>query len=229
MAKTANPKDRNLSDRTGSYIQARDGHNARPSGGKTRGRTIDYQELEDVDLLALIVKEEKKALEALYARYSTAVYSLSVQMLRDSEAAEEVTQDAFFNVWRRASSYKSGRGNVSSWLFSIAHHRAIDEIRKRKRHRQMQVPGVVDIENQPSDDTTDPVRYTTVQFQRGEIEEALVNLGTDQRNVVVLAYYGGLTHSEIAAKLEQPLGTVKTRMRLALKKLREVMAPPVEE
>ena len=208
-------------------MNSRDGH-ANESGEPGGDQTVDYQALPDVDLMARIMEGAKEALETLYDRYSTAVFSFAMHMLRDTGAAEEVTQDAFWNVWRRAASYKSQRGNVSSWLFSIAHHRAIDELRRRKRHQQALVPGEVDMENQPSDDSTDPVRYATVQFQRDLVQDALVVLGPEQREVVVLAYYGGLTHSEIAARLDQPLGTVKTRMRLALKKLRESMTPPVE-
>ena len=198
-------------------------------GGRAAQKVVDYGELEDRDLLDLIVDGAREALETLYDRYSTAIFSLAVQMLRDAGAEEEVTQDAFLNVWRRASSYRSQRGNVSSWLFSIAHHRAIDEIRRRKRHQQARATGEIDLGNLPADDSTDPVRFTMVQFQRGEIQDALVTLGPEQREVVVLAYYGGLTHTEIADKLSQPLGTVKTRMRLALKKLRHVMASPATE
>ena len=154
--------------------------------------------------------------------------SLSMHMLRNPEAAEEVTQDTFFNVWRRASSYKSNRGTFKAWLFSIAHHRAIDELRRRKRDRNI-VQYEVDVENKPSDDTTDPVRYTASRFNLGKVKEALMELRPEQRKVVELAYFGGLTHSEISTKLDQPLGTVKTRMRLALKKLREVLGSQAQE
>ncbi len=187
-----------------------------------------YEGLEDPELLELVKEKNRDALEALYARYGNAIYSLSMHMLRSPQAAEEVTQDTFFNVWRRASSYKPGRGSFKSWLFSIGHHRAIDEIRRRKRDTNV-VQYDTDIEARAADDTTDPVRYTASRFEIGRIKNALMELRPEQRSVVELAYFGGLTHSEISRKLDQPLGTVKTRMRLALKKLREVLGSHARE
>ena len=189
---------------------------------------MKYEGPDDKELLALIVQQDRGSLESLYDRYAGAVYSLAVQMLRDSGAAEEVTQDTFFNVWRRASSYKSGRGSVTAWLFSIAHHRTIDELRRRRRDNT-HVQFGVDLTNKPSNGRDDPLDFATAQFERGQVKDALQVLKPEQRQIVLLAYYGGLTHSEIANYLEQPLGTVKTRMRLALKKLREVLRPHVQE
>ena len=90
---------------------------------------VTYEEKDDGQLVTLIVESDRAALEALYGRYSAPIFSLAMNMLRDQGAAEEVTQDVFFNVWRRASSYREQRGKVTSWLFSIAHHRSIDEVR----------------------------------------------------------------------------------------------------
>ena len=185
--------------------------------------------LEDGELMSLIEEQDREALEALYARYSGPVFSLAMQMLRDAGAAEEVTQDAFFNVWRRASSYRSDRGKVTAWLFSIAHHRVIDEVRRRKRREQAHSSQDVDLLSCLADDSGDPARFAIGRMRRSEIKEALSGLRPEQRDVVILAYYGGLTHSEIAKKLDQPLGTVKTRMRLALKKLRDLMGPQAQE
>ena len=178
--------------------------------------------------MAAIVKRDRTALEALYDRYAGAIYSLSMYMLKQPEAAEEVTQDVFLNVWRRASSYNSERGKLTSWLFSIAHHRAIDELRRRRRDYENVQHGV-DLSNRPTEGGDDPLTYTSLEFERVKLKDALSTLRPEQREVVLLAYFGGFTHSEIAAKLDQPLGTVKTRMRLALKKLREVLGPNVQE
>ena len=183
---------------------------------------------DDKRLMELIVQQDLDALGTLYNRYSNGVYALAMQMLKDSGAAEEVVQDAFHNVWRRAASYHPDRGKVTSWLFSIAHHRAIDEIRRRRRDREHVQHGV-DIANRPSEGRGDPVEYTALSLEGRRIKEALNVLRKEQREIVMLAYYGGFTHSEIAAKLDQPLGTVKTRMRLALKKLREVLGPQPQE
>ena len=187
----------------------------------------DLKDLSDEEILGLIAEQRRDALAELYRRYSTAAYSFAIKILRDPGGAEEVTQDAFFNVWRRAGSYKKGRGKVTAWLFSIVHHRAIDEIRRRNRREQQRSSREVETLDIPSDDSSDPVRFATAQFQRGVLDEALKTLRPEQRAVVELAYFGGLTHTEIAARLEQPLGTVKTRMRLALKKLRETVSRDV--
>jgi RNA polymerase sigma-70 factor (ECF subfamily) len=189
---------------------------------------MSYGDLDDIQLLSMIQQQDRGALEALYDKYGGAVYSLAMRMLSDSGAAQEVTQDTFFNVWRRASSYHSQRGKVTSWLFSIAHHRTIDELRRRRRV-QSQVQDGVDLTNKPSEGADDPVAYATAQYERSQLKDALHTLRVEQREVVELAYFGGLTHSEIAKHLDQPLGTVKTRMRLGLRKLREALGPHVQE
>ena len=190
----------------------------------------DFKDADDAQLMLLIADQSKPALESLYQRYSNTVYSLAMHMLRDTGKAEEVTQDAFFNVWRRASSYNSTRGSVTAWLFSIAHNRTIDELRKRQRD-QTHVQHGVDLNNRPEEDGRggDPMRYTTLQFDRSILKDALFTLRPEQREIVILAYFGGLTHSEISKQLGQPLGTVKIRMRLALKKLRSVLGPQYQE
>ena len=189
---------------------------------------MSYEGLDDTQLLSMIQRQDRGALEALYDKYGGAVYSLAMRMLSDSGAAQEVTQDTFFNVWRRASSYHSQRGKVTSWLFSIAHHRTIDELRRRRR-AQSQVQYGVDLTNKPSDGADDPVAYATAQYERSQLKDALHTLRVEQREVVVLAYFGGLTHSEIAKHLDQPLGTVKTRMRLGLRRMREALGPQAQE
>ena len=185
---------------------------------------MSYAERADAELVEFIARQDNGSLEALYDRYAGVVYSLAIHMLKDSKAAEEVTQDVFFNVWRRASSYRAERGKVISWLFGIAHHRTVDELRRRRRERAHVQMGV-DLTNKPDDDADDPPSYAASRYERGRLEDALSYLRPEQREVVVLAYFGGLTHSEIAGRLQQPLGTVKTRMRLALRKLREVLGP----
>ena len=193
------------------------------------GRLEDYSALDDEELVSLIGAQDRLALEEFYARYSSPVFSMAMQMLGDAGASEEVTQDAFFNVWRRAASYRPDRGKVSTWLFSIAHHRVIDETRKRRRHEESQSPHDVQLLAEQTDEAGDPAGFVIKQMRRSKIKEALSSLRPEQRDVVVFAYYGGLTQSEIAEKLDQPLGTVKTRMRLGLRALKEVMGPQAGE
>ena len=189
---------------------------------------VIWEEVDDEELLTLIVQRRLDALEALYDKYAGRIYSLAMHMLRDTQIAEEVTQDVFLNVWRRGASYRSNRGKVTAWLFSIAHHKTIDELRRRQREWSRVQQGV-DLSSRPSDGRDDPIAYTTLQYESGKLKEALQCLRPEEREVVVLAYCGGLAHSEIATRLGHPLGTVKTRMRLALRKLREVLEPQIRE
>lgn len=185
--------------------------------------------LTDQQLVQGMVSRDRNALEELYRRFGDRVFSLAVHILRDSGAAEEATQDVFFRVWNKASDYRPDRGEVTAWLFGIAHHRVIDEVRKRRRREQTLVLRDVSEMPQTLNEGGDPARQVSQQSWKQEIGGALGTLRPEQREVVVLAYYGGFTHSEIAKRLDQPLGTVKTRMRLALRKLREVMAPHGQE
>ena len=188
-----------------------------------RNMSYEYDEFEDGNLMEAICDRDRRALEALYTRYSGPVHSLALRMLRDPGAAEEVAQDTFFNVWRRAGSYKAPRGSVKSWLFSIAHNRTIDELRKRKRHYDRVRHGV-DLSNKASESRDgDPAEYATAQFEGSRLKDALTTLRPEQREVLVLAYFGGLTHTEISKRLDQPLGTVKTRIRLGIRRLRDTM------
>ncbi len=218
MGSATAPISENLTSPARSYIPT--GAGEAPGGGAGPAP----ESMSDEDLIAAIAGGSRPALEALYDRYSGAVYSIAVQILRDPGAAEEAVQDTFFNVWRRASSYAPAKGKVTAWLFSIGHHRVIDEVRKRKRREQPLTGREVDILNQPDSGHNDPLKHVALQVVRDEIRKAMSALRPEQREVVVLAYYGGMTHSEIASKLQQPLGTVKTRMRLAMKKLRNVLS-----
>lgn len=214
--------ERKPADGPSSYKAVRE--SAKDSSVSSSGREA-CAELEDGDLLRLIADGHRGALEVLYDRYGGGIYSLAHHMLQEQGAAEEVTQDTFFNVWRRASSYRPNRGKVSAWLFSIGHHRIIDELRKRKRQELMTYVPDIEAIHKKEDESADPNEYTARRMRGTRIRGALGTLKPELRSVVVLAYYGGLSHSEIARKLNQPLGTVKTRMRLALKALRENMGP----
>ena len=186
---------------------------------------MNYEIAEDKDLVSAIRDRDRMALEALYARYSGAVYGLAMRMLRDAGAAEEVAQDTFFNIWRRAGSYESPRGSVTAWLFGIARNRAIDELRKKRRAAD-RVQSGVDLSARPAETRdSDPTEYAAVRHEGRRVRAALATLRPEQRQVVALAYFGGMTQTQISQELDQPLGTVKTRMRLAIKKLRRALEP----
>ena len=189
----------------------------------------DYQVLEDQELLVRIAAGEKDALESIYERYSSAVYSLARYMLRSEAVAEEATQDVFLNIWLKASSYSSSRGQPKTWIMSVAHHKIIDVIRSRRRAEAVSDPKEYEtLDLLPSQQIgTDEAVVRNLEAER--VRRALDKLPAAQQEVVALAYFGGLSQSEIAARLGQPLGTVKTRARLALQKLREELRQEDDE
>jgi RNA polymerase sigma-70 factor (ECF subfamily) len=189
----------------------------------------DYQVLEDQELLVRIAAGEKEALEAIYERYSSAVYSLARYMLRSEAVAEEATQEVFLNLWLKTSSYSPARGQPKTWIMSVAHHKIIDVIRSRRRAEAISDPKEYEtLDLLPSEQVgTDETVVKNLEAER--VRRALERLPAAQQEVVTLAYFSGLSQSEIAARLEQPLGTVKTRARLALQKLREELRQDDDE
>ena len=179
-----------------------------------------YDDLRDDQLITLIARGEKDALEAFYDQYARQVFSLARYMLKEESLAEEATQDIFLNLWLKAASYNPERGAPKPWFMSVAHHRIIDVIKARKRRGQSmnQVPHEL-LDLHPSDrpSTEDQVQQT---LSREQVISVLATLPEGQREVIVMAYFEGYSQSEIASKLDQPLGTVKTRIRLAMQKLR---------
>ena len=184
---------------------------------------LNYQGLTDLELLVHICNQDRDALATLYERFGRRVFSLAVRILSDSVSAEEVTQDVFMSVWRRGATYVSKKGKFTTWLFSIAHNRTIDELRKRRRDLSRTNDDIDDHLNLKSGDVS-PADATVAQSEYAKIRAAMEDLPEEQKNVVELSYFKGLTQTEIAEKTGQPLGTVKTRMRLALKKLRKALS-----
>ena len=187
---------------------------------------LNYEELEDLELLAKISEKDRQALAELYDRYGRRVFALAVRMLNDPVGSEEVTQDVFMSVWRRGASYTSKKGKFTTWLFSIAHNRTIDELRKRKPDRSRENTDIDDHLNIQSSDIS-PADAAVAQSEYLQIRAAMEKLPVEQKHVVDLSYFKGLTQTEIAMKTGQPLGTVKTRMRLALKKLRTALSAEI--
>ncbi len=177
---------------------------------------------EDDQLIGRVAKGDRVAFDALYERYAAAVFGLAVRVLRDRESAEEGVQEIFWRVWKRASSFDRSRA-FAPWLFGIAHNYCIDELRRRRVRPQVvyeddEHPILSEI---PSEG--DIGQDVVLSEQRALVRAALDQLPTEQRQALMLAYFGGLTQQEIADQLGNPLGTVKTRMRLGLQKLRALL------
>jgi len=195
---------------------------------------------EDEDLIARMAARDPTALAVLYDQYDRLVFSFVFHILNDAASAEEVTQDVFLRAWDAAGKFQVGRGRVSSWLLAIAHNRAIDELRSRRARGakvttsyDLATPG--DLEQAfrsslsgVSQEATDPQEAALGGMRRARVMEALKLLPPEQSKVITLAYYGGFTHREIADRLQEPLGTVKTRLRLGLQKLRNLLAAEVQ-
>lgn len=159
---------------------------------------------------------------SLYDRYSRIAFGLAYRILGDQHRAEEVVQDAFMQVWNRADGFDFNKsGNVRGWTLTIVHHRAIDTHRRNHRHDHKATTLDDHLDLRSAADTWEDV---AARLTREDMQEALQSLPLDQRRAVELAYFGGLTQSEIAAQEETPLGTVKGRLRLGLNKLRTVLA-----
>ena len=181
-----------------------------------RGR--QYLLLTDENLMSLVGGEDAEAFAGLYDRHSRVAYSLAYKMMGERQAAEDLMQEAFLKVWQSAGSYRVQRGSVRTWVLSIVRNRGIDQLRSSASRRRIKnITQAAAPTSQPSE----AFAKTWRNSQREQIREALRVLPPDQIKVLELAYFSGYTHKEIAELLELPLGTIKGRMRLGLKKIRE--------
>jgi len=180
--------------------------------------------LSDGDALAAAVRGDGSGLAALYDRYSRVVYSLALRIVQIDAEAEDVVQEVFAQMFRQAGRYDSRRGSVSSWLLTIARTRAIDHVRARKRlpDRRFGREPESAAENVP-DPKADQESQTLTDEQVQRVRRALDGLPSEQRKAIELAYYDGLSQSEIAERLKEPLGTVKSRIRTAMMRLRDAL------
>ena len=167
--------------------------------------------------LSSIAAGDEQALSALYDETSALVYTIALRILGNAADAEEVTIDVYAQIWRAASSYHPGRGTVNSWLTMIARTRAIDRLRTRNRRPEQPIESAATAVT----DRLTPEQETAGHEEQQRVRVALAALPTEQRKVIELACYGGWTQSELARAMRLPLGTVKTRMRLGMWKLRE--------
>jgi RNA polymerase sigma-70 factor, ECF subfamily len=181
----------------------------------------------DPELAARLKRRDPQALADLYDRYGRLAYSLILRIVRDAEMAEDLVQETFLRIWTRAQAFDSERGALGPWLLAVARNRAIDYIRSADGRMARSAFEIVEVENPSLFANLEKEMAMSDQARR--IREALSKLNSNQRAAIELAYFEGLSQTEIAEKMGQPLGTVKTWMRAALKSLREQLgvAAPV--
>lgn len=187
----------------------------------------NYSELDDAALLGLMARGQDGALAALYDRYGRLVYSVAYHAVGDAETAEEITQDVFVRAWESAHTYRAEMARVGTWLVSITRNRSIDELRRRgARPEKARVDWPEDVGQESMDGLPPldgPEGLVDTHLQQRGIRQAIAGLPAEQRTVLNLAYFHGMSHSEMAQALGEPLGTVKSRVRLALQKLRDAL------
>lgn len=184
---------------------------------------MDYSKLNDEALILLITRAQPQALQELYHRYHRLVFSLALNLVGDRALAEEITLDVFLKVWHKVDTYRPERARVSSWLTTIARNQAIDVLRQQRTRLNGHRVGWNDqLVQLPSNHHT-PEEAAGLTLRREQIRRAVAQLPPDQQEALALAFFSGYTHREIAEMLATPLGTIKTRLRLALQKLRQIL------
>jgi RNA polymerase sigma factor (sigma-70 family) len=179
----------------------------------------DLTQISDEALVSLVASSDDEALAELYDRFGRVAYGLALRILRDDGLAQDAVQEAFLGIWRSADRFLPERGKASTWILTLVHRRAIDLVRREDRRR-----------GEPLEQAPEPIALSTVEgeatlgFRRRVVQEALKGLPPEQREALELAYYGGLTQSELAERLGQPLGTIKSRMFMGLARLRDLLA-----
>ena len=178
----------------------------------------DLAHLSDEALVALVVRSDDVALAELYDRYGRVAHGLALRILRDEALAEDAVQEAFLAVWRSAGRFIPERAKASTWILTLVHRRAVDLVRREERRRAE----VLDESYDAAGGSTEETAW--LLFQRERVQAALRKLPDQQREALELAYYGGFTQAELAERLGQPLGTIKSRMFAGLSRLRDVLA-----
>jgi RNA polymerase sigma factor (sigma-70 family) len=177
----------------------------------------ELSHLSDEALVALVARSDEPALAELYDRYGRLAYGLALRILRDEVLSEDAVQDAFLSIWRTASRFVPERAKASTWILTLVHRRAVDVVRREERRRADRLELV------PESPVPAAADDAWLRFERERVQEALSRLPDQQREALELAYYGGFTQSELADRLGEPLGTIKSRMFTGLSRMRELL------
>jgi len=181
----------------------------------------DLAHLSDEAVVALTARSDEVALAELYDRFGRTAFGLALRVLRDESLAEDAVQEAFLAVWRGAARFIPERAKASTWIMTLVHRRAVDLVRREERRRADQLP-----EGEIGDGGPSAGEEVWLRLERERVQAALRLLPDQQREAIELAYYGGFTQSELAERLGEPLGTIKSRMFAGLARLRELLEQP---
>ena len=180
-----------------------------------------FAHLSDEAVVALVARSDQSALAELYDRFGRVAYGVALRILRDEKLAEDAVQEGFLAAWRNADRFIPERAKASTWLLTLVHRRAVDLVRRENRRRAESLPD--DADYAASESAEDDA---WLRFERERVQTALRQLSDQQREALELAYYGGFTQAELAERLGQPVGTIKSRMFTGLARLRELLAEP---
>ena len=183
---------------------------------------MGVREVTDEELLTAVADRDPDGVAVLFDRYGGIAFGMALKVLTDRGAAEDVVQEAFLSIWKQAASYDTSRGSARTWLLTVVRNRAVDRLRSSRSRVSRDQP-IEGMENELG--VPDVWAEVSVNLDRESIQSALAELQGEQRQVIELAYFSGLTHVEIADKLAVPLGTVKGRMRIGLRKMRALLDP----
>jgi RNA polymerase sigma-70 factor (ECF subfamily) len=185
--------------------------------------TANYTSLDDKTLMVLVARGHTDAMSELYQRHSRLIYGLALNVVNNQQAAEEITLDVFTRAWQKADTYRSEQALVRTWLCVICRNRAINWLRRQKAHPEYNSLSWADVSPGTFPTTSSPEKITDATFMQEQVRAAVKQLPLEQRQALALAFFRGYTHSQIAQLLDQPLGTVKTRIRLGMQKLRHLL------
>jgi RNA polymerase sigma-70 factor, ECF subfamily len=180
-----------------------------------------FAHLSDEAVVALVARSDQSALAELYDRFGRVAYGVALRVLRDEKLAEDAVQEGFLAAWRNADRFMPERAKASTWLLTFVHRRAVDLVRREDRRRADSLPDDADFASSGSAEED-----AWLRFERERVQAALKQLPDQQREALELAYYGGFSQSELAERLGQPVGTIKSRMFTGLARLRELLAEP---
>jgi RNA polymerase sigma factor (sigma-70 family) len=185
-----------------------------------RAMARTFAHLSDEAVVALVARSDEEALAELYDRFGRVAYGMALRVLRDERLAEDAVQEGFLTAWRNADRFMPERAKASTWLLTLVHRRAVDLVRREERRRAEPLPDAAEAASGSVEDDA------WLRFERERVQAALRRLPDQQREAIELAYYGGFSQSELAERLGQPVGTIKSRMFTGLSRLRELLAEP---